>query len=501
MANSDDRWIVPGSTRSRPPGDFVAVADPNERLSVTLRVRSKHASPPLPGHLSREEFAAAYGAGEGDLERVDAFAQEYGLTVVERDPARRSVRLEGTVAQMSAAFGVTLGTYSLGATTFRGRTGTISLPAGLSNVVEAVLGLDTRPQARPRSRVAVSAAASFTPPQIAALYDFPTGVDGSGETIAIIELGGGYSASDFSAYCKQLGVPEPSVSVVTVDGATNSPGTDPDSDTEVMLDVEVAGTIAHGATIVVYFAPNTDQGFIDAVTTAVHDATHAASVVSISWGDAESNWTSAAMNSLDQACAAAAAMGVTVCVASGDGGSSDGQSDGSPHADFPASSPHALGCGGTTLRASNATIASETAWSDSGGGVSDTFTLPSWQSSAHVPAPSNPNGGRGVPDVCADADPNSGYSVRVDAKSVVVGGTSAVAPLWAALIALMNQQLGTTAGFINPKLYALNGYPSSPGPIRDITSGSNGAYDASVGWDPVTGLGSPDGARLEKALS
>jgi kumamolisin len=194
-------------------------------------------------------------------------------------------------------------------------------------------------------------------------------------------------------------------------------------------------------------------------------------------------------------------MGVTVCVASGDGGSSDGQSDGSPHADFPASSPHALGCGGTTLRASNATIASETAWSDSGGGVSDTFTLPSWQSSAHVPAPSNPNGGRGVPDVCADADPNSGYSVRVDAKSVVVGGTSAVAPLWAALIALMNQQLGTTAGFINPKLYALNGYPSSPGPIRDITSGSNGAYDASVGWDPVTGLGSPDGARLEKALS
>jgi kumamolisin len=497
----DDRWIVPGSTRSRPPGEFVAVADPNERITVTLRVRSKHASPPLPGHLSREEFAAAYGAGEGDLERVDAFAQEYGMTVVERDPARRSVRLEGTVAQMSAAFGVTLGSYSLGTTTFRGRTGTISLPAGLSNVVEAVLGLDTRPQARPRSRVAVSAAASFTPPQIAALYDFPTAVDGSGETIAIIELGGGYSASDFSAYCTQLGVPEPSVSVVTVDGATNSPGTDPDSDTEVMLDVEVAGTIAHGASIVVYFAPNTDQGFIDAVTTAVHDTTHAPSVVTISWGDAESNWTSAAMNSLDQACAAAAAIGVTVCVASGDGGSSDGQSDGSPHADFPASSPHALGCGGTTLRASNATIASETAWSDSGGGVSDTFALPSWQSSAHVPAPSNLNGGRGVPDVCADADPNSGYSVRVDGKSIVVGGTSAVAPLWAGLIALMNQQLGTTVGFINPKLYALNGYPSSPGPMRDITSGSNGAYDASVGWDPVTGLGSPDGARLEKAIS
>ena len=496
----DDRWIVPGSTRTRPPGEFVAVADPNERITVTLRVRSKHASPPLPGHLSREEFAAAYGAGEGDLERVDSFAQENGLTVVEREPARRTVRLEGTVAQMSAAFGVSLGTYRVGGTNFRGRTGTISLPATLANVVEAVLGLDTRPQARPRSRRAVDPAASYTPPQIAALYDFPAGVNGAGETIAIIELGGGYSANDFSAYCTQLGVTAPKVSVVTVDGATNSPGTDQDSDTEVMLDVEVAGTVAPGATIVVYFAPNTDQGFIDAVTTAVHDTTHAPSVISISWGDAESNWTSAAMTSLDEACAAAAAIGVTVCVASGDGGSSDGQSDGAPHADFPASSPHALGCGGTTLSASGTTIASEIAWSDSGGGVSETFPLPSWQSSAHVPAPSNPAGGRGVPDVSADADPNSGYSVRVDGQSVVVGGTSAVAPLWAGLIALMNQQLGTSVGFINPKLYGLNGYPSSPGPLRDITTGSNGAYDAGVGWDPVTGLGSPDGERLEKAL-
>jgi kumamolisin len=496
----DDRWIVPGSTRARPPGEFVSVADPNERVVVTLRVRSKHASPPLPGHLSRDEFAAAYGAGEGDLERVDAFAAQYGLAVIERDAARRSVRLEGTVAQMSEAFGVSLGNYTLGTTTFRGRTGTIALPSNLTNIVDGVFGLDTRPQARPRSRVAVRAETSFTPPQIAALYDFPSGATGSGETIAIVELGGGYSASDFSAYCTQLGVPQPSVSVVTVDGATNSPGTDPDSDTEVMLDVEVAGTVAHGAAIVVYFAPNTDQGFIDVVTTAVHDTTYAPSVITISWGDAESNWTTQAMTSLDQACAAAAAMGVTVCVASGDSGSSDGQSDGSSHADFPASSPHALGCGGTTLKASGTAISSETAWSDSGGGVSDVFALPSWQSTAHVPAPANPSGGRGVPDVCADADPNSGYSVLVDGSSIVVGGTSAVAPLWAGLIALMNQQLGTSVGFINPKLYALNGYPSSPGPLHDITSGTNGAYEAGPGWDPVTGLGSPDGARLEKAL-
>jgi kumamolisin len=496
----DDRWIVPGSTRTRPPGDFVTVPDANERISATIIVRSKHTSKPLPGHLTREEFAAAYGAGESDLDRVAAFAQEAGLTVVERDPARRILRVEGTIAAMSEAFGVTLGTYRIGTTTFRGRTGTISLPAGLANVVEAVVGLDTRPQAQPRSRVAVSAEASFTPPQIAALYDFPSGIDGSGETIAIIELGGGYGASDFAAYCSQLGVPQAQVEVVSVDGATSNPGADQDADTEVMLDIEVAGTIAPGARIAVYFAPNTDQGFIDAVTTAVHDTTYAPSVLSISWGDAESNWTSQAMTALDNACAAAAAMGVTVCVASGDSGSSDGVSDGAPHADFPASSPHALGCGGTTIRATNGTISAETAWSDSGGGVSDVFAVPSWQASAKLPAPSNPSGGRGVPDVCADADPNSGYSVRVDGSSIVVGGTSAVAPLWAGLIALMNQQLGASVGFINPKLYDLAGYPHSPGPLQDITSGSNGAYSAGVGWDPVTGLGRPDGARLEAAL-
>jgi kumamolisin len=497
----DDRWIVPGSTRTRPPGEFVAVANPDQRITVTVIVRSKHTSKPLPGHLTREEYAAAYGAGESDMDRIASFAIDAGLTVVERDPARRSLRLEGTVAQMSEAFGVSLGMYRTGSTTFRGRTGTISIPANLANIVEAVLGLDTRPQAQPRSRIATAAGASYTPPQIAAFYDFPTTVDGTGETIAIIELGGGYGASDLATYCSQLGVPQPQVEVVGVDGATSNPGADQDADTEVMLDIEVAGTIAHGARIVVYFAPNTDQGFIDAVTTAVHDTTYVPSVLSISWGDAESNWTSQAMSALDNACAAAAAMGVTVCVASGDSGSSDGVSDGEPHTDFPASSPHALGCGGTTITATNGTITAETAWSDSGGGVSDVFALPSWQASAKVPAPSNASGGRGVPDVAGDADPNSGYTILVDGSSVVVGGTSAVAPLWAGLIALMNQQIGTSVGFINPKLYDLPGYPSSPGPLQDITSGSNGAYSAGPGWNPVAGLGRPDGERLETALA
>jgi kumamolisin len=493
-----DRWLVPGSTRSRPPGEFLSLCDPHERATVSVILRSKHASPPLPGALTREEYAAAYGAGESDAERIDAFAFEYGLRVVERDLARRTMRLEGTIEELSAAFGVALAQYRVNGATFRGRTGAVSLPASLQNVVEAVLGLDTRPQAHPRVHVVANAATTFTPLQIAALYDFPKGANGSGQTIAIVELGGGYNASDLSAYCSNLGIAAPSVEIVSVDGATSNPGQDQGADTEVMLDVEMAGAIANGARIVLYFAPNTDQGFIDAVTTAVHDTTYAPSVVSISWGDAEANWTSAAMSALDGACAAAAAMGVTVCVASGDDGSSDGGSG--VNVDFPASSPHALGCGGTSIVASNGTITTETAWSDSGGGISVVFALPSWQANAGVPAPSNPNGGRGVPDVCGDADPNTGYSVLVDGQSIAVGGTSAVAPLWAGLIALMNQQLGAPVGFLNPKLYTLTTSPSAAAPLHDITSGSNGAYSAKVGWDPVTGLGRPDGTLLESAL-
>jgi kumamolisin len=224
-------------------------------------------------------------------------------------------------------------------------------------------------------------------------------------------------------------------------------------------------------------------------------------VISISWGGPESSWTQQARNALNQAIQGASTIAVSVCVASGDGGSSDGVNDGASHVDFPASSPYALACGGTTLTGSGSTIASETAWSDSGGGVSDFFTRPSWQANVAVPAPpAGSQGGRGVPDVAADADPNTGYSIRVDGQSVVVGGTSAAAPLWASLIALMNQQLGRHLGYLAASLYSVPGYPKDPGPLHDITSGSNGAYSAAPGWDPCTGLGTPDGQRLEQAL-
>jgi kumamolisin len=269
-----------------------------------------------------------------------------------------------------------------------------------------------------------------------------------------------------------------------------------------MLDIEVAASVAPGAKIAVYFTPNTDQGFIDAITTAVHDTTNKPSVISISWGGPESSWTAQSLAALDAACQSAAALGITITVAAGDDGSTDGGTGN--NVDFPASSPHVLACGGTKLVASGATISSEVVWNElasqegaTGGGVSNVFPLPSWQANANVPASSASAGGRGVPDVAGDADPNAGYTIRVDGETRVIGGTSAVAPLWAGLIAVANQQLGKPVGFVQPALYAAKAATA----FSDITQGNNGAFSAGPGWDACTGLGSPIAEKLIPLLA
>jgi kumamolisin len=225
-------------------------------------------------------------------------------------------------------------------------------------------------------------------------------------------------------------------------------------------------------------------------------------VISISWGGPESTWTAQAKTAIDDALQAAAAMGITVCVASGDNGSSDGVSGGGDEVDFPASSSFALGCGGTSLRATQSAIAGETVWNDgtsggaSGGGVSSFFALPTWQQGLSVDRGRETSSltMRGVPDVCGDADPETGYTVRVDGTDTVIGGTSAVAPLWAALIARINAITGKPAGFVNPLLYA------NASALRDITMGNNGDFSATPGWDACTGLGSPNGKSLAALL-
>jgi kumamolisin len=513
LSKSSDRVGLPGSERDPLPGARPAgAADPTERISVTVVVRPRQAVPEVGAdeaprerrYLAREDFAARHGAHPDDLAAVAEFARAHDLQVVTSDPARRSIVLSGTVAAFNAAFGVQLTRYDHPTGSYRGRTGAIHVPTELAPVITGLFGLDNRPAAQPHFRPSSTAPAGFTATQVAALYAFPSKGNGAGQTIALIELGGGYTTADLSTYFTGLGVAMPTITAVSVDGGKNQPTGDANGpDGEVMLDIEVAGAVAPGAHLVVYFAPNTDQGFLDAVTTAVHDTTNKPTVLSISWGSAESGWTSAAMTNFDAAFTDAAALGVSVCVAAGDNGSADSVTDGKPHVDFPASSPHVLACGGTELKAgTGARISSEVVWNSgggaTGGGVSSVFSLPAWQSGAGVPGGKN----RGVPDVAGDADPETGYRVRVDGQDTVIGGTSAVAPLWAGLIALLNQQLGHPVGLLNPLLYA----QPAIGTFRAITQGSNdvshlGLYTAGPGWNACTGLGTPDGTALLAALS
>jgi len=508
-----------GSERAPVPGArILGPAEPTERLEVSILVRRRAAAdlttrvatiaaggaaaPPL----SREEFAQRFGADPADLAAVRKFAAAHGLAAVQEHAARRTVVLSGTVAQFNSAFGVQLQRMAHAAGSYRGRIGAVVLPGELEGIVEAVLGLDGRRQATAHFRIrqpAASPATSFTPTQIASAYGFPSGT-GAGQCVALIELGGGFRPADLDTYFQGLGVASPAVVAVSVDHGANSPTGDANGpDGEVMLDIEVVGAIAPEANIAVYFAPNTDAGFLDAITTAIHDATNRPSVISISWGGPEVSWTAQAMTAMDEAFQSAAAMGITVCVASGDNGSSDGVDDGSDHVDFPSSSPFALACGGTSLDASGSSIRSEVVWNDgagdgaSGGGVSGFFALPSWQANLSTrdnQGAAAPLANRGVPDVAGNADPATGYDVRIDGTDTVIGGTSAVAPLWAALLARLNQISGQPAGYLNPRLY------QNPGALRDITRGNNGDFDAAAGWDACTGLGSPNGTALSSVI-
>ncbi|MGH3150494.1 MAG: S53 family peptidase [Streptosporangiaceae bacterium] len=565
-----------GSERaSLPEATDAGTLDTSQRAEVTVVVRRRAEIPADivegPTVLTSDELAEQYGADPAD---VDLARQEFssrGLEVTAVHPATRRIKVAGTLADLASAFGTTLRQVSSpnpagsGHVTHRYREGALYVPAALDGVVTAVLGLDTRPQARPhfRPRAAAAQGSTYPPNQVADIYQFPAGTTGAGQTVAVIELGGGFSTTDLATYYSGLGIAVPSISAVSVDGAANAPGSDPNgADMEVALDVDVIGAAAPGARQLVYFAPNNgDQGFVDAISDAA-SATPAPIAISISWGQSEDSWTAQGLSAMNAAMSDAAALGVTVLAAAGDNGSGDAVTDGQPHCDFPASSPYALGCGGTKLIADPATgaISSEVVWNETasnegagGGGVSDQFALPSWQATAGVPARATSGsagatgsssgsggsdgseggsggghhhrhhhgekhhrhaeagaeadasggsaaagsaGGRGVPDVAGNADPTTGYQIYSDGKPQVVGGTSAVAPLWSALISRLAQATGKRFGLIQPLLYAgVTPGADVPG-FRDITSGNNGAYAAGPGWDACSGLGSPDGTAL-----
>jgi len=507
-------------------------------------------------YLSDDEFNSTFGADPADLDKIAAWAKASKLKVLDRSVAKRRVLVEGKIGDISKAFNVQLNEYEHPETgRFRGRVGQIHVPADLFGIVQGVFGLDTRLVGRPRFRrgnvqpldfetlrsnvkgkargAALASPASpfpgaFFPRDVAQLYNYPSTSSGSGQNVAIFAFNGttpdprgGYKLSALQNYFeKLLGGKTPTITDVVVQGPGNDPGPDTqassrrgDATGEVMLDMCVVGSVAPEAKIFMYFTEFTSQGWVDALHQAITDKNQI-SVISISYGNPEDDpqgaWTLMGVQVVNQAFQAAAAKGITICCASGDDGSSDQVASGA-HVDFPASSPFVLGVGGTKLVASNSTppaIASETVWNETlqnegatGGGVSAVFTKPPYQNTVSVPPSANPPHkiGRGVPDVAAVADPVTGVVVmRVDGKHLEpIGGTSAAAPLWASLIARLNQGLNARCGFLNALLYGR----FSSGVLRDITVGNNGAYVAGPGWDPCTGLGSPNGDQLFQALS
>jgi kumamolisin len=516
-----------GSEKKEPKGRKLAGIDKKELINVMLKLRPANPLPDLMNPsvyakfkpMGRDEFEKEYGSSDDDIRKTVEFANHAGLSVVKTEKEKRAIELRGSITQMEKAFGTSLSNYKRAdGLVFRARKGAVKIPAVLQGIVVGIFGLDNRPVATPKFKIRKkgrkiasrqAASSSFFPPAISKLYNFPQDVTGKGQSIAIIELGGGFRMEDLTAYFKRLKLPVPKVVAVSVDGAHNSPGKASGPDGEVMLDIEVAAGIAPDAEIIVYFAANNDKAFLDAIMAAIHDKTNQPSVISISWGSAEGEaggWTASSMNAFDQAFHAAATLGITVCAAAGDNGSNDNINDGKVHVDFPAASPFCLACGGTLLSASNGRVSSEVVWHEAdggatGGGISDVFPLPSYQTGATVDKSLNTGKpGRGVPDIAADADPASGYNIQVDGQSMVIGGTSAVAPMMAGLVALLNEKLGRTVGFIHPKMYAHTSV------FRDITQGNNittpnnMGYSAHAGWDACSGNGVPDGLKLLSIL-
>jgi kumamolisin len=502
---------------------------------VTLLLRERRSGPttaqslawlqslpdPSARHLDLAQLTARHGFDTADRDTVVRWAAAAGLQVTGEDPTTRRIMLRGRVEQLARVFEVDLERFGWtrpdGSTVeYRGHRGPARLPAHLDRVVDGVFGLDDRPLARSHVRGlddGRSAVFAYDPPQLASLYDFPrlpNGGEGMELVAGMIELGGVVHPFDLAASFARLGLPAPDITNVWLDGATPAP--DPNgADVEVALDYQVIGAMvlamapkAH-LTIVSYNAPNSERGFIDAAATAAGDAIRHPSAVSISWGAPEDHWSPQGMRGLDSAFATGALHGVTFSAAAGDAGSTNDEVDGYQHPEFPASSPHAWACGGTTLLAARGRIRTETVWNElsrgagaAGSGVSTVFPVPAYQAELGIRPRSADGGalGRGLPDGSGNADPLTGWNVVALRRLRSTGGTSAVAPMYTALWTLVSAQLGHRIGLPHPTLYAKRGRG-----FNDVTAGDTGGpYRAGRGWDLASGWGSPDGRQIARDL-
>jgi kumamolisin len=557
----------------------ISVADPNEKFSFTIRVRRQPNAAPVPGQdywaanppgarrfLTRDELLARASAAQPDLEKVTMFVRSQGFEVVETSVARRTIRVSGTVAQANTAFAVDLGRYESAEESYRGREGAIYLPNEVADVVQGVFGLDNRRMARRHGTPpppGPPGTAPLTPQKVASLYNFPP-LKAAGQTIGILEFGGGFAQADLNLHCTQAGIPTPTPTLVSVSGQSTTTYAggfsngqltgNSQEDFEVALDVQIVASIAQGANIVMFFAQFSNDGWIDAVTTAIYETatlnyepSPPLTALSISWGESEDYWTSSAMASISEAFQDASALGLAIFVATGDFGSNDQNNDGNAHVQYPSSDPWVTACGGTYIANASSTPFTEGTWNDffgaTTGGVSvplpgavfpapgkgflttvsgTGFPVPPWQ--AHLTATLLNGGkipltGRGVPDIAGNASPYSGYPIYVYGTPFTEnGGTSAVAPLYASLVAILAAQVGWPLGYLNPLLYNIAAGSSGSTVFADIKDGANNelgtnvalpsgaavvpcpAYVSTKGWDACTGLGRIDGTALLNAL-
>lgn len=496
-------------------------ATPNgERITFTVLLRMPHSaqmsaalaalenprSPRFRRFIAPRSFGERFGITAPALAHVTRTLQDHGLRVVTSYPQRTALVVSGTAGAASRLAGVRLESYA-DASGHRSHApvGRPSVPRGLRAVVAGYTGLDTRPRWRARD----VPLGGLDPRAAPTAYDVAplrgAGITGRGMTIAIISFSA-YDPSDPASFATRFGITGPAPRVVSVSGGT----TDTSSAIEANLDIDVVRSIAPDAQILVYEAPNTSSGYTDAINQIVAD--HRADIISSSWGQCELEYGSRSGDS--QALRAADAAGISMFVSSGDQGAYDCQAGNLPDhrlsVDWPASSAGAIGVGGTRLNlATSGAYLSEGAWEDAlsgaggGGGLSTGDPRPSWQSGPGVLS-SFSNGKRQVPDVSADADPGTGWLIISSGRLREVGGTSAAAPFWAASMLLIRQYAAAHGvgrlGYVNPILYALASARQPLAPYHDVNFGGNRFYQTTPGWDPATGLGSPDVFNLARDM-
>lgn len=477
-------------------------------LSVERTIELGRTLPGKRAYLTRVELEARHGPDPAHVDALRAVLAGYGLrTIWQR---WRALRVRGT---LRSALECIAEVYSAKSAR-EGDARELVSPdpyAGavfLAQSVVAIFG-PTRSTEPARRRAAKphresGGAPPIGPQTIARHYSLPPGLDGSGQTIGIFEFGGTFDRADFEASMKAAGVPPCAVTSEAVDELDPAPA----FDDEVAIDTQVAGAFAPGARLKLYFAQNTKRGWLDALVTALADERDAPSIVSLSYGQPESSFSTAEIACFEEIFIAAALIGMTVIVASGDSGPTYGAADGKLEVGYPASSRFVLACGGTELPIAGTRITRERVWNAAqdrltGGGFSTRHPLPAWQRRPLRAALKRYRDryaaaqGRGTPDLVAMAQP--GFPVVRDGVQAAGGGTSAVAPFIAALVARINQRLdGSQAGLFTPLLYE---HGEERQVFREIRSGDIWPFRPSGGWDPSVGLGAPKGSELMQLLT